>query len=276
MNFSFPPLPRRLRSRSASGVTISSPALVTSLSSSVGGSSPVGTSTLSVPRRSTTSSGTARSSESGTTSVTDLPLSVEARVNSASADFVSTWNLGLVLTSRVLVLLGLRVAVEVQIGHDVPLGVAGGEGSAEAEDLTGEHPPDETNGVTTLVVGGDGHIDVLGWGVGVAEGDDGDVDVRSLLDGLGVGAWVGDDDQAGLLEGTGDVVGEVTGGETTGDWGGTGVGGELEDGTLSVRAGGDDGDVGGVVDGGDDTGSEDNLLPEKEVWLVLRFVVVKL
>lgn len=115
--------------------------------------------------------------------------------------------------------------------------------------------------MTTLVVGGDGNVDVLGRGVGVAEGDDGDVDVGSLLDGLGVGARVGDNDQTGLLEGTGDVVGEGTGGKTTGDGLGAGVGGELEDGTLTVGTGGDDTDVGGVVDGGDDTGSQDNLLP---------------
>jgi hypothetical protein len=115
--------------------------------------------------------------------------------------------------------------------------------------------------VTTLVVGWDGHIDVLGGRVGVAEGDDGDVDVGSLLDSLGVGAWVGDDDQAGLLERAGDVVGEVTGGEASGDGGSTGVGGELEDGTLTVGTGGDDGDVGWVVDGGNDAGGQDNLLP---------------
>lgn len=115
--------------------------------------------------------------------------------------------------------------------------------------------------MTTLVVGGDGNVDELGGGVGVAEGNDGDVDVGSLLDGLGVGTGVGDDDQTGLLERTGDVVGEGTGGEATGDGLGTGVGGELEDGTLSVGTGGDDTDVGGVVDGGDDAGSEDDLLP---------------
>ena len=115
--------------------------------------------------------------------------------------------------------------------------------------------------MAALVVGRDGHVDVLGRGVGIAKGDDGDVDVGGLLDGLGVGARVGDDDDAGFLEGAGDVVGEVAGGEATGDGGGTGVGGELEDGALAVGAGGDDGDVGGVVDGDEHAGREDNLLP---------------
>ena len=115
--------------------------------------------------------------------------------------------------------------------------------------------------MTTLVVGGDGNIDELGGGVSVAESDDGNVDIGSLLDSLGVGAGVGDDDQTGLLERSGDVVGEGTGGEATGNGDGTSVGGELEDGTLTIGTGGDDTDVGGVVNSGDDTGGEDDLLP---------------
>lgn len=37
--------------------------------------------------------------------------------------------------------------------------------------------------------------------------------------------------------------------------------GELEDGTLAVGTGGDDTDVGGVVDSDDDAGCEDDFLP---------------
>jgi hypothetical protein len=40
------------------------------------------------------------------------------------------------------------------------------------------------------------------------------------------------------------------------------VGGELEDGALAVRAGRDDADIGRVVNGDDDTGGQDNLLPK--------------
>jgi hypothetical protein len=115
--------------------------------------------------------------------------------------------------------------------------------------------------VATLVVGRDGNVDVLGGRVGVAEGNHGDVDVRGLLDGLGVGAGVGDDDQAGLLERTGDVVGERTGGEAAGNGLGAGVGGELEDGTLAVGTGRDNADIARVVNGSDDAGSEGDLLP---------------
>lgn len=119
--------------------------------------------------------------------------------------------------------------------------------------------------MTALVVGGDGNVDELGGGVGVAESDDGDVDVRGLLDGLGIGAGVGDDDQAGLLEGAGDVVGEVTGGEAASNGDGTGVGGELQDSTLAVGTSGDDANVGWVVNGDDDAGSEDDFLPAARV-----------
>ena len=117
--------------------------------------------------------------------------------------------------------------------------------------------------MTALVVGGDGNVDVLGGRVGVAERDDGDVDVAGLLDGLVVGAGVRHDDETGLLERASDVVGQATGGETAGNGDGAGVRRELEDGTLAVGTRGDNANVGGVVDGGDDAGGEDNLLPAR-------------
>ena len=160
---------------------------------------------------------------------------------------------------------------EVEIDHDVPGGLAVVDGTAETEDLTGKHPPDAADGVATLVVGGDSNINVVGGRVSVAEGNDGDVDVGSLLDGLGIGAGVGNHDQAGLLERAGDVVGERTGGEATGDGLGTSVAGELQDGTLAVGASGDDANIRRVVDGGDDAGSQDNLLPKSPQSQPLHF-----
>ena len=65
---------------------------------------------------------------------------------------------------------------------------------------------------------------------------------------MGISTWVRDNDDAWFLEGAGDVVGEVSGGEATSDGGGAGVGGEFEDSTLTVGTGGDDGNVGGIVD----------------------------
>ena len=71
---------------------------------------------------------------------------------------------------------------------------------------------------------------------------------------MGVGAGVGDDDQAGFFEGASNVVGEITRGKTTSDCDGSRVSSELEDSSLAVGAGGDDRDVGWVVDCGDDAG----------------------
>lgn len=141
--------------------------------------------------------------------------------------------------------------------------------------------------------------------VGVAKGDDWDVDVRSLLDGLSIKSWVGDDDQSWLGELAGDVVGEGTWGETTSHWGGSGVGGVLEDSTLTEWTSRDGDNIGWVVDGNNGSfrtlvsllsqenllllpGSENNLLPGlanvddidsirsglPEVWLHVNLAVL--
>lgn len=115
--------------------------------------------------------------------------------------------------------------------------------------------------MTTLVVGWDSNIDELGWGVGIAEGNDRNIDVGSLLDSLSVGAGISDDDEAGFLERSSDIVGEVTRGETTSDGDGTSVGGKLQDSALTVGASRDDTDIGWVVDSCDDPGCKNDFLP---------------
>lgn len=117
--------------------------------------------------------------------------------------------------------------------------------------------------MTALVVGGNGDVDELGWGVGIAERNDGDVDVRGFLDGLRVGTRVRDDNEPGLFERAGDIVGKVSRSKAAGNSNRTGVRGELEDGALAVRTSRDDTDIGRVVDSGDNPGCEDNLLPEE-------------
>lgn len=235
-----------------------------------GGSSRAGSpvSALSLPAGGTGSSGSSSESSARSTSAGTLGVPVvtgEARLDGSGANLLSVGDLGLV--SDLLGLLGLGVTVEVEIDDNVPLSLTGSKSATETEDLTGEEPPDQTDGVTTLVVGGDGNIDEVGGGVAVAESDDRDVDVAGLTDSLGIGTGVGDDDEAGLLERAGDVVGEVTGGETASNGSGTGVSGELQDSTLAVGTSGDHTDIGGVVDGGDDTGSEEDLLPVKRRML---------
>ena len=53
-----------------------------------------------------------------------------------------------------------------------------------------------------------------------------------------ISSGVGDDQQSGLLEGPLDLIGEGAGSVTAGDGGGAGRRRELQDGALSVRAGG--------------------------------------
>jgi hypothetical protein len=50
------------------------------------------------------------------------------------------------------------------------------------------------------------------------------------------------------------------------------VGGELEDGALAVGTGGDDADVGRVLDGDDDAGGQDNLLPVDRCEKLVSFL----
>ncbi len=97
--------------------------------------------------------------------------------------------------------------------------------------------------------------------MGVAEGNDWDVDVRRLFDGLVVGVWVGDDDESWLLELSGLIVGE-------GSWSpfglvgdaGSGELGELDDGSLSSGFGRDSQNILGIWDGSNDSGSQEDFV----------------
>jgi hypothetical protein len=44
------------------------------------------------------------------------------------------------------------------------------------------------------------------------------------------------------------------------------VGGELKHGTLTIGTGGDDTDIGRIVDGGDNTSGQNDLLPIDIIW----------
>ena len=153
----------------------------------------------------------------------------------------------------------LNVAEEEEVHRHIP-GVSG-DGASQAEHLTGQEPVKEADGKAALVVAGNGAVDVLEGRVGVGEGDHGDVGVGSLLDGLGIDTGISDDQKSGLSELLGDLVGEGTGGESAGNALAASVLGELQHGTLAVRAGRDHDDILGVLDGGDDSGGEHQLLP---------------
>mmetsp|Transcript_40258 Transcript_40258/g.99498 ORF Transcript_40258/g.99498 Transcript_40258/m.99498 type:complete len:360 (+) Transcript_40258:317-1396(+) len=153
----------------------------------------------------------------------------------------------------------LRIAVEEEVDHHLPLGRAR-DGGAEAQHLTREHPVHQANRLLALVVRRDCDVDVLARRVRVAEGDHGDVHVRSLGDRLVVGERVGDDQEARLHELLGDLVGEHTRRVAAGDGRGAGVLRVLEDGALAVGAGGDDAHVSRVLDTDDDARGKQQLL----------------
>jgi hypothetical protein len=227
-------------------------------------------STISVPVSGGTSGRSASSGKSTDWSSRNFPVGVasEASIDSCGAHFVSAWYLGFV-HGAVLGLFGFGVTIEVEINHYVPLGFSRSKGAAETEDLAGEHPPDETNGVTAFVICRDCNVDEFCWGVCIAESNDGDIDVTGFFNSLSIGTRIRDDDKAGFFEGARDIIGEVTRGETTGDGYGSGVCGELEYGSLAVRAGGDDANVGWIIDCRDDAGCENNFFPiEKGVLAV--------
>jgi len=72
---------------------------------------------------------------------------------------------------------------------------------------------------------------------------------------------VGDHDQARLLVAVLGVIGEGTGGEPAGGGGAADEPSKLQDGPVAHLLGGDHADVLGVLDGGDDPGGQDDLLP---------------
>lgn len=147
--------------------------------------------------------------------------------------------LSLLLELLLLGLDGLDISGDEEINHDIPFSVL--ELSSEELDFPGEHPVDDGDGAGNSVVAGDHNVDVVERSIGVAEGDAGDVDVAGLNDGLLVALGVGDDEESGLLELLGGLIGE-------GSWDPPGRGGssgasvlaELVDCTLSLSLGADD------------------------------------
>lgn len=112
------------------------------------------------------------------------------------------------------------------------------------------------------VVAWDGDVDELQWGVGITQGNAGDVGVGGFNNGLSVDSWIGNDDQLWFDELLGDIIGDGT-------WdpsgrsgsGGTDFLGELEDGSLTGISSRNDHDVLWVGDGNDSSGGELDLLP---------------
>ena len=83
-----------------------------------------------------------------------------------------------------------------------------------------------------LVVTGDGNVDISQWRISVAQGNGGDVDVRSLSQWLMVSTRISHNQEAGLSESSLDLIGECARGETTVEGGSTSGRGKLQHSSL--------------------------------------------
>ena len=113
----------------------------------------------------------------------------------------------------------------------------------------------------TLVSTGDNNINILDRLISVNKGNSGKVDIRGLNQSLSISISISNNQKTGLHKLLLDLIGESTRGETTRDSLNASKVGELKDGPLSELTGGDDGDILGLVDGDDGTGSQHQLLP---------------
>lgn len=127
--------------------------------------------------------------------------------------------------------------------------------------FSSQKPVDKTDGLWGSVVAWDRDVDVFQQGVAIAEGNNWDVDVAGLSDGLVVDGWIGNDDQSWFSVARLGVIGKGTWTKSAVDRGGTNKFGELEDGSLTEIFAGDEANVFRVFDGGDDSGGEHDLFP---------------
>lgn len=178
-------------------------------------------------------------------------------------DFFSFDGLSFFLFSSELFLLasdGFNISGDEQVDHDVPL-LVDGEDSSQNHNFSGEHPEDSGDGFGDSVVAGDDNINEFQGSVSVAQGNGGDVDVGSFNDGLVVVLGVSDDQESGLLEFFGQLIGQGPWDPSGGGVGSaSGVLPEFVDGSLPVLFGTDHDDFGEVGDRGNDSGGEFNFV----------------
>mmetsp|Transcript_6064 Transcript_6064/g.14772 ORF Transcript_6064/g.14772 Transcript_6064/m.14772 type:complete len:354 (+) Transcript_6064:624-1685(+) len=170
---------------------------------------------------------------------------------------------GLSGSLSLLLLLPLQffgIAIEEEIHHNIPLRRPR-HTTTETENLASKKPVEKSDRLFTLVVSGDSDVNVAERRVRVTESNSGQVHVGGLTNGLHVSARISDYEETGFEEFLLDLVGEGTGGETTGEHLSTSVLTELQHSPLAVGASGNDAHISGVLDGDNDASSEHEFLP---------------
>jgi len=130
------------------------------------------------------------------------------------------------------------------------------EFTSKDSNFSSQKPVDHRNRFSGSVVAGNGNINPFQWGVRVAKSDAGDIGVGGFDDGLFISSGVGNDQESGFLELLGHLIGQGSWGPSGGGGrSGVGVGGELNNGSLSEGSGRNDNNFSWVVDGGDNSSS---------------------
>ena len=116
--------------------------------------------------------------------------------------------------------------------------------------------------MSRFIVGRNGDINESERSIGIADGNHGDIDIGCLTNRLVIHSWVGDDDETGLSEGTSDVVGEGTWCKTTSHGDSPSMLSKFKNSTLAIGTSGNCDNVTRILDSGDNSGSENDLLPD--------------
>jgi len=138
-----------------------------------------------------------------------------------------------------------------------------------------EHKSDR---LSTLVVARDSNINPVKFVISIAKSKNGNVHVRGLNDSLVVAAGVTNDDKSRLKVLLGVLVSKGTWNPLSTEVFSTGISGELEDSSLSIRAVRNDKNVllAFLLNSGNNSGSEHNLLPGLVQIHVVDSVLVSL
>jgi hypothetical protein len=152
----------------------------------------------------------------------------------------------------------LNVSVHEEIGEFIELSFL--EFSLKGKNFSGEEPVDHGKRLLGSVIARNGAVDIRQVVVGVAKGNDGDVNIGALHKGVVIDSGVGEDEKSGLNEFFGVLIGEHTGSPSSGDAAALGIFREFVHGSLSIESSGNSNDGAGVGDGSNNSSSSLDLL----------------